>query len=320
LREHVDLWLHGFALLQEDSTLVPYYRRDYRKNLSATRSARGLTSQLDANGERLRGRLTTNPGLISAQFVPLYFATWDELRQSADAFLRLEGDVRAARDQRTAEMVATFAAYFPSAADRDWLRLFLLSLEDERTKFYSQYWREEQRKLGPAFDAADLAWRSTYGARFQRFLANSQQHDGEVLLSLPLSGEGRTLTDRNRRTTMAIGFPAGAADAAAVVYVFAHEIVGTVANAVITDNTSPADQRSGVAARYSSLGAVRGGAMLLGRVAPELVPGYMAYYLDLARRSGMASDIERLFATTFPLPDNLRDALQRQIDIILGGI
>src|SRR3954469_19327236 len=26
-REHVDLWLHGFALLQEDTTFVPFFRR-----------------------------------------------------------------------------------------------------------------------------------------------------------------------------------------------------------------------------------------------------------------------------------------------------
>ena len=28
-REHVDLWLHGFAMLQDDQSLVPYFRLGY---------------------------------------------------------------------------------------------------------------------------------------------------------------------------------------------------------------------------------------------------------------------------------------------------
>src|SRR6476661_178671 len=29
VREHVDLWLHGFAMLQEDTTFVPFFKRGY---------------------------------------------------------------------------------------------------------------------------------------------------------------------------------------------------------------------------------------------------------------------------------------------------
>jgi hypothetical protein len=321
VREHVDLWLHGFALLQADSTLIPYYRRDYRSRLMTARSAAGLTTQLDINADRLRARLLANPGLVSAQFLPLYFASWEELRQAADLFLRLEGNARAARDQPSADAVATFGAYFATAADRDWLRLFLQSLDDERAKFYSRYWREEQRNLAPVFNRVDGAWRSTYGPRFERFLRNSQQRDGEILLALPLAGEGRTLTiPRTQSTTVAVGFPSDTAASLEALYAFAHEIVGRVANDVVTDNTSPADRRNGVSDRYASLAAVRGGAMLLKRVAPELETPYMTYYLTLARRPPTAGDVERAFATIFPLPDGLRDALARQIDIILGGI
>ncbi|HEX9310475.1 MAG TPA: hypothetical protein VF887_06665, partial [Gemmatimonadaceae bacterium] len=32
-REHVDLWLHGFALLQEDTTFVPFFKRGYSTDL-----------------------------------------------------------------------------------------------------------------------------------------------------------------------------------------------------------------------------------------------------------------------------------------------
>jgi hypothetical protein len=321
VREHVDLWLHGFAILQSDSTLIPYYRRDYRSRLLAARSAAGVTTQLDVNADRLRARLAANPALVSAQFLPLYFASWEELRQAAELFLRLDGNARGARDQESANQVATVGAYFATAPDREWLRLFLQSLDDERAKFYARYWQDEQRNRAPAFNRIEAAWRSTYGPRFERFLRNSQQRDGEVLLSLPLAGEGRTLTiPRTQATTVAVGFPADTGASLEAVYAFAHEIVGRVANDVVTDNTSPADRRSGVSDRYASLAAVRGGAMLLKRVAPELETQYMAYYLTLARRAPGSGDIVGAFATIFPLPDALRDALIRQIDIILGGI
>ena len=36
-REHVDLWLHSFALLESDSNRVPYFRRGYRDSVLAAR-------------------------------------------------------------------------------------------------------------------------------------------------------------------------------------------------------------------------------------------------------------------------------------------
>ncbi len=320
VREHLDLWLHGFAMLQTDSSRIPYFRRDYRSALADERSRLQATTLLDGNATTLRARMAANPGLTAAQFIPLYFTSWEDLQQAAETFLQLNGDPRAAGDQRSAENVATFAAYFPSSADRDWLRLFLESLNDERAKFYDAYWRERQRELGPVFTTVDSLWQSTYAARFEAFLRNSQQRDGEVLLSLPLAGEGRTLTDAVHHTTTAVGFPLATASADAMVFVFAHEIVGKVANAVVADHTSPAERRGGASDRYSSLAAVRGGAMLLARIAPELVAGYMRYYLGLAVVTDGDRDREQVFAATFPLPDELRDALHQQVDIILSGI
>ncbi len=320
VREHLDLWLHGFAMLQVDSSRIPYFRRGYRSALADQRSRLQTMTLLDSNESTLRARLVANPALTAAQFIPLYFTSWEDLRQAAETFLQLNGDPRAAGDQRTAENVATFAAYFASAADRDWLRLFLESLEDERVKFYDGYWRERQRELGPVFTAVDSLWQSTYATRYEAFLRNSQQRDGEVLLSLPLAGEGRTLADAVHHTTIAVGFPPDTASADAMVFVFAHEIVGKVANEVVADHTSPAERRTGASDRYSSLAAVRGGAMLLARIAPELVSGYMRYYLELAGVGDRDGDREQTFAATFPLPDELRDALHQQIDIILSGI
>ena len=62
-------------------------------------------------------------------------------------------------------------------------------------------------------------------------------------------------------------------------------------------------------------------AMLLAAIAPELRDGYVRYYVEQAniRRSGMSA-YNTLFDDGFALPPAIREALQRQIDIILSGI
>ena len=48
-REHVDLWLHGFAMLQEDTTFVPFFRRGYSTNMTVLKNRANVVTQLDAN-------------------------------------------------------------------------------------------------------------------------------------------------------------------------------------------------------------------------------------------------------------------------------
>src|SRR5712671_7818361 len=91
-REHVDLWLHGFALLQEDTTFVPFFKRGYSTNMIVLKNRANVVTQLDANRDRLRARLAVNPQLINAQFVPLAFSSWAELNQAVDLFVRANGD------------------------------------------------------------------------------------------------------------------------------------------------------------------------------------------------------------------------------------
>src|SRR5829696_1931371 len=47
--EHVDLWLHGFAMIQDDTTLVPYFRRGYKAELTDLKRRSNVTTQLDVN-------------------------------------------------------------------------------------------------------------------------------------------------------------------------------------------------------------------------------------------------------------------------------
>jgi hypothetical protein len=313
-REHVDLWLHGFAMLQADTALVPYFRRGYASEMQSLRNRSNATTQLDANRDRLRSRLNLNDRLVNAQFVPFYFDTFDEMSRAIDLLVRSEGNPRAAGDQQTAQLIALMAGYFPTAADQDWARLFIQSARDEDSRFYRSYWDQQQRERASVLTAVGNLWQNTYRAKFQTFLNNTRQTGGEIFLSLPLDGEGRTVSESNRENATAVTFPARQADAVQSIYVIAHELVGQIVATAVRDNTTPSDARAGLTDQYIAAGAVRGGALLLQKVAPELVDGYTRYYLQSANRPTAS------LATVFRLPDSIIQAIQRQIDTVLGGI
>jgi hypothetical protein len=319
-REHVDLWLHGYAVLTRDTATVPYFQRGYRERIPPLKTKRNVLTQLDANRDKLAARFVTNPNLVSGQFVPLYFDSWATMKNAISAFLQADGDPRATNDPVLQSYFLVLASSFQSAADRDWLRLFTQALDDERNRFYLDYWNAEQRERADARRAVDSLWQRVYRSKFQRFLNNTQQQAGELYLSLPLDGEGRTVSLAKRQNAVAVEFPSTADSAIDAIYVFAHEIVNAVTNTAINDNTTPAEQRSGVVGAYSASATVRGGALLLQRIAPELVSGYMRFYLRSANRAVPTADPTSAFQSTFAIPDAIRDAIAKQLDVVLGGI
>ena len=319
-REHVDLWLHGYALLQDDTTRIPYFQRGYRDRMVVRRNQANATTLLDSNRDRLRSRLATNPALVNGQFIPLFFESWDELRQGIDLFIRAEGDPRRASNQQVQRIIALLNSYFPTPGDRSWLETFMQSLNDESAKFYHGYWVQEQQNRRGALDAVSAAWTNTYRPKLERFLNNTQQEGGDIFLALPLDGEGRTITFGSRENAIAVQFPEQPANATEAIYVIAHEIVGNVVNGVVRDNTSPAEQRSGALDRLASAALVRGGALLLAKIAPELVDGYARYYLRSANLPSNVADPRAALAAAFPMPDQIVQGITRQLDIVLGGI
>lgn len=318
--EGVDLWLHSFAMLSPDTMLVPYFERGYRERMAELRRSRNASSLLDTNRPTLVGRFTANPSLATAaQFLPLYFESWEQMRRMIELFTRSGGNPSSVSDPATRTAFAILASSFPAAADREWLRTFTLSAEDERVRFYHDYWTEQQRVRAPLVSHVDSVWQLQWRPSLQRFLNNSQQQNGELFLSLPLGGEGRTIHFGKQENAVAVDFPDNRDESEYALYVFAHEVAGGVASAAIADNTTPAEQRSGATARYEQSAAVRAGALLLERTIPNAVPGYMRYYLKQAGRTP-PTEPRAAFATAFAIPDAVRDAIGRQLDVILGGI
>ena len=318
--EHVDLWLHGFALLTSDTGHVPFFARGYKQQITATKRQRNIFTQLDANQHELSARFATNPALTNAQFLAMYFGSLQEIVNATDFFIRSNGNPRASSDPQVQQSIALLAANFPAPADRNWLRLFVQSLQDESTKFFHSYWLAEQQSRGAGYAAFQEAWLSRYYPKLSRFLNNTQQASGQLLLSLPLGGEGRTVNDGKQSNLIAVEFPATIDAAPDALFGFVHEAVAKIVSDAITDNTTPSEQRSGVTIGYAGNGAVRGGALLLQRIAPELVPAYMRYYLATLGQTAPAGDPSAAFATAFSLPAAILNAVSKQIDVVLGGI
>lgn len=318
--EHIDLWLHSFALISDDTSRVRLYRNGYRDSLVVVKNQRNVLTSLDANRATLAKRLATTGGYLQAQFLPFEFANWDAMKYAIERFLQFEGDPRRAPDRETAARVALIASMFPSAADREWLRLFLAGVLDEQERFFNAEHARLVRTRAAVITSVDSLWQQVYRLKYERFLNNTSQRQGDLLLSLPIGGEGRTASGPNRQTMVAVPFPARSEDAVQVLYVLAHEITGSLVGTVVTDNTTPAEQRAGTADRYVSMGQVQAGAMLLAIIAPELREGYVRFYLAQAGVRATAADATGAFDRTFMLPPAIRDALQRQIDIILSGI
>lgn len=315
---HVDLWLHAFALLSEDTAAVPLYRRGYRDSITVIKNSRNLLTGLDANREALVKGLARG-NYLDAQFLPFGFANWEELQAAAEQFLQLSGDMRRAPTREAAMRMQGFAAIFSSTADREWLRLFLTGVQDEAVRFFLPEHQKQLRERASTITAVDSLWQQEYRTKFERFLNNTSQRQGDMVLSLPIGGEGRTGPGYTGRTMVAVTYPARPADAAQVLYVFAHEATGALVGPAVGDNTTPAEQRAGVASRYISSGQVQAGAMLLAKLAPELLPGYRQYYLAQAGRRA-DGDVRAAFDAAFGVPTIIRDALQKQIDIVLSGI
>lgn len=319
-REHVDLWLHGFAVVALDTVgAIPLFRRDYRQEILAARTKAGITTLLDANRDQLTARFLANPNLVSAHFLALYFANWDELRRGVELFFRANGDPRWTNDPSYRQVIATINTYFPTRPDRDWLSLFMRCLEDERTRFYKAYWAELQSRRALVLQGVDSAWQRVHHPKLERFLRNSQFTTGALILSPTLEGEGRTLSLSKQMNLVAVEFPPTRDRLDEPFFMMMRELAGTLATEAVNDNTTPSDQRSGANQALNAQATMQAGAILLEKTSPALVEGYQRYYLGIAKVP-VRGEVRKVFDAAFPIPAPVRAGIAQRIDAILAGI
>lgn len=333
-REHVDLWLHGFALLAEDTARVPWFRVGYADAATVEKNRLGVTTKLDAHRDSLRRRLAGNPDLVNAQFAALYFGSWQDMKEGFRWFEMTEGNPRRASSEYQARIIAFYANLFPTPNDRVFAKRLFEALEDEHAKWWRAWWTGEQRARARRLAQVDSQWRATWRPALLPLLEHSNLRAGDLVLAIPLEAEGRTVNAGSRQNVVAVPFPAADERPEAVAWVFVHEAVSGIVSSVVNDNTTPAEKRAGVADRMTSDGVVRAGHLVLERILPSLADGYARYYLAALERGGpdarervrvrlagvqgaaLKSELER----AFPLPATMAEAVARQVELILGGI
>jgi hypothetical protein len=309
-REHVDLWLTAFAELSTDTTAkVPVYSRDYLDQLALAQNQQSILTSLDSVHDGLQAHWDQAPKLADARALALDAGTWEDMQSAIDLYLDPPTDKKKRSKIITPDVESHLADYFSAPADRDWLRALDRGLQGARLQFYHGWWVAEERRRRPILAATDSLWRLTE-PKLDRFLTATHQATGEIILALPVDGDGVTFKTPDGRTSLATPFPDSAADAAQVIYVFAHVAARAVAADALAAGTTVSERRNGIGDRYVEALSIRGGYMLLSKAAPELAEGYARYYLR-------ASRAKQDLAAAFPLPDAIRDALAHQIDLEL---
>jgi hypothetical protein len=320
-REHVDLWLHGYALLLDDSATVPLFARGYRDLVTVEKNRRGVYTALDSTRRALATTLRERPGLEGAQFLAMYFGSWEELQRALGYFQRAEGDPQNASNPEVRGIVAFLAQQFPRKEDRDWVRRFAAALEGERTQFHHAWWVEQQRARQGGLAAADSLWQSRWRPALQPFLNATQQANGDLIPTVSLGGEGRSVPAGKLASQYAVAWPATADSAEVLLFTFAHEAAGAVAQVAIADHLTPAQLRAGVGTRLAATGLVRAGALLVARIDAGLGERYARWYLAQAGQPMPApGQALAALATAFPMPDEMLASMRRQIDLAFGGI
>lgn len=319
-REHVDLWLHGYALLLEDTATVPIFARDYRTLITIEKNKRAVYTPFDSLRSSFAATLRNRPALEGAQFLALYFGSWEEMRQAFDYFLKAEGDANRSGNREVAGIVAFLAQQYPRAEDRAFAKKFLVALEAERAAFFHDWWVQEQRVRTTGLSTFDSLWQSKWRPALQPYLNHTQQTSGDLLLSMVLGGEGRAVPAGKQLSQYAVAWPRSADSAAVALFVFAHEAAGAIAAVAINDHLTPVQQREGVGTRLQAVGLVRGGALLVERIDPTLTEAYARWYLAQSGKPVPTSDALVALTEAFPMPAEMIESMRRQIRIAGSGI
>ena len=305
---HVALWYHGLALTDagtEADAPVPYYRTGYAAEAQAAR--RSGTSPLPALGSRLESANVDG----ALQFLPLYFNSWQQMRQAVDVWQQAGGDPARAGDAQTQAIIAFLSQRFSNPTQRAALIDFMNALEQERTSFFDTWWNQTQPTA--LAQETEALWRS-YQPRLTSFLRYSDAEGGHATLTPALRGEGRAESGRGV-AIVAVGGRAGE-DPQAIVGRVIHELAYSLAAEAVRDAVAPARIREIGEDVLVARAAVRAGAMVIERTVPELLPAYREDYI----RATGGDPARRSLVQQFDLPNELVPALESAVQLATSGI
>ena len=321
-RPDVDLWYHGLAYTGFGATAEqPIYDPGYVERTTAAKRQAGVyPTPLDRRAAEFASRFASEPRYEVLQFLPLYFPSAEVFSAALGAWIQSGGDPRRVQNPQLAQAVAFLSQQFPTARDRQTLAEWLEVLEEEERLFWRQFYEEWQRELAGVSAAVQARW-DELAPELQPFLDYLMLNGGEFLLSLPIGSEGRTV-DLGRRNNRVATLMPSADQPEAAVWAVVHELTYPLVGTVIEDQLAPAQRRELNEELLARRAAVRAGAMLLDRVAPDAAPDYRAAHLRWGGASVPASAAarERALVDAYPLPAPVAEGLAAAIDRALGGI
>lgn len=311
---HIALWYHGLTLARvgvDDAAPVPIYRSGYAEEAQAARRRLAGGSSPFAQDPTAPGARIVAAGVADRmQFLPLYFESWTQMLQAVDVWRQASGDPNRVSGEAAA-VVAFLSSRFPNASQRAAVVEWVGALESERTAFFDAWWREVQPSA--LATEADALWRRLQ-PDLTAFLRYNDASNGRVSLTPALTGEGRLEMGRGIAVA-AVGGRAGD-DAREIVGRIIHELSYSLAAEAIRDAVAPARIREIGEDVLVARAAVRAGAMVLERVAPDLVGTYTADYL----RAAGADPASSTLIQRFPLPDELVEPLESAVRLATAGI
>jgi hypothetical protein len=320
IAEHLGLWYHGLAYVgvgAAEDTVLPIYRPGYVDSIAAAKRRMGIGSTpLEQRASEFRERFRDGEAYRGLQFLPLYFRDADALFSGIRLWAQAGGDPRRVGSDQAARVVAVLSTLFPRAAQRQAVAEWASVLEEETRSFYHAYWEGEAPRLQQAAAAVEQEWRALAPA-LANYLDYMRLRGGELFLVPALGAEGRTVTRGVANPRVAVLAPPPGAPETAV-WSFVHELLYPLVGDVIREYLAPVRIRELGESKLATRAAVRGGAILLARAAPDRVASYRRFFLEQKGIAG--ADDEAAFARAFPLPEELERGLTETLERALVGL
>jgi hypothetical protein len=323
--EYIALWYHALAYARTavppESTVLPRFAPGYVERIVARKRQQGVyPTPLDeraAEFGRIFGSSDVYQGL---EFLPLYFRDAEALYSGISLWNRAGGNPYSAGSPEAAQIVAFLSQLFPRPAERQAVVEWVALVQEEDSAFYAAYWASQAATNQAAVTAVQQEWDALTPALSQ-FLEYTRSRRGQLFLTPALGAEGRTVLSQTSVPRVAVLEPPATQPGQAV-WSLVHELLYPLVGDVIRENVAPARIRELGEERLSSLAALRGGAILLQRTAPQRVDEYRRFFLEAAGHPAPArsAELAAAFDAAFPLSPELLRGLEAAVDMALAGI
>ncbi|MEN8144700.1 MAG: hypothetical protein ABFS14_07070 [Gemmatimonadota bacterium] len=315
----VDLWYHGLATAGLQG-LGPYplYEPGYAARLKVSKAeAQTAPTALEDRVVGFGSSFATDPAFEVFHFVPLYFASSavEPMLGALDVVGGAEG-APAAVDVMARFGASAVAGAIPRTDQRATLADWTAALRAEWDGFFADYWRELAVRNASHLQSIQAEWNDQFAPRLAAYLTEYRLDGGVLVLSDPVGPEGRIFEgDPGNRSDniVVVGFDEGAGPRAPL-YAAVRELCFPLVREILAGQPAAANRAS--SASRSSTAAVRCGAFVLDRFAPDLAPGYRSSFTPGA--SGAPAHVTAAFDRKYAMDAALGAALQNRLGAIPG--